>query len=221
LWGRCNAKVAGTNETHLHKALSKAGRPYYFYVVRLLVEKGANVNAKTIPGIETGAFMRDVRTRGETPLHGAGAYAEAQTIEFLIANGADLRSRDVNGDSPLSWASMHLRPGRILSLLAHDTYRIGKSTIAKNTSDHGQGWGNGMEWNLLGQYLPQEEDAQGLDNGYFIRSQAFISMCPIDLHNLQHGSGQNYIGSQEMGGTCCDRPEFVPIRQAGIYPGSD
>ena len=43
-------------------------RPYYFYVVKLLVDKGANVNAKTIKGLETGAFMRDVRTKGETPI---------------------------------------------------------------------------------------------------------------------------------------------------------
>ena len=64
-----NGYVDKTNETPLHNALAKAGRPYYFYVVKLLVNKGANVNAKTIAGLETGAFMRDVRTKGETPLH--------------------------------------------------------------------------------------------------------------------------------------------------------
>jgi hypothetical protein len=42
-------------------------------VVKLLVDKGADVNAKTIAGLETGAFMRDVRTKGETPLHRAAA----------------------------------------------------------------------------------------------------------------------------------------------------
>jgi hypothetical protein len=52
----------------LHSALAKAGRPYYHYVVRLLLEHGADVNARTLPGRETGAFMRDVRTCGETPL---------------------------------------------------------------------------------------------------------------------------------------------------------
>jgi hypothetical protein len=64
-----NGYVHKTNETPLHNALAKAGRPYYFYVVKLLVDKGANVNAKTIADLETGAFMHDVRTKGETPLH--------------------------------------------------------------------------------------------------------------------------------------------------------
>ena len=150
-----NAPVAKTNETPLHNALSKAGKPYYLYVVKLLVEKGANVNSKTISGMETSAFMRDVRTKGETPLHRAAAYADEQTISFLIEHGADKEARDANGGSPLSWASEHLRPGTILALLAFEPYRIGEAHKNKNTSDHGQGWGNGMDWNLLGDYLPE------------------------------------------------------------------
>ena len=151
-----NAKVANTNETPLHNALSKAGRPYYFYVVKLLVDKGAEVNATTIPGVETGAFMRDVRTKGETPLHRAAAYADERTITYLIENGADKEIKDANGNSPLSWASEHLRPGTILSLLSYGAHQIGEAHKVKNTSDHGNSWGNGMDWNLLGDYLPEE-----------------------------------------------------------------
>lgn len=150
-----NAPVDKTGETPLHNALAKAGRPYYFYVVRLLVEKGAEVNARTLPGLETGAFMRDVRTKGETPLHRAAAYADERTIEYLIQNGADKEAKDAHGDSPLTWASQHLRPGTILSLLSYGAHRIGEGHKTKNTSDHGQGWGNGMDWNLLGDYLPE------------------------------------------------------------------
>lgn len=151
-----NAAVDKTGETPLHNALAKAGRPYFFYVVKLLIEKGADPNAKTIAGITTGAFMRDVRTKGETPLHRAAAYADERTISFLLENGADKEARDANGNSPLSWASEHLRPGTILSLLSFGSHRIGEAHKIKNTSDHGHGWGNGMDWNLLGDYLPEE-----------------------------------------------------------------
>lgn len=150
-----NAHADETNETPLHSALAKAGRPYYFYVVKLLVEKGANVNAQTIPGRETGAFMRDVRTKGETPLHRAAAYADEKTIAYLIENGADKTIKDANGNSPLSWASEHLRPGAILSLLAYNGFHISDKHKSISTSDHGQGWGTGMDWNLLGEYLPE------------------------------------------------------------------
>ena len=127
-----NYTVANTKETALHNALAKAGRPYYFYVVRLLLEKGAAINAKTIPGQETGAFMRDVRTKGETPLHRAAAYADERTIQYLIDHGADKQAKDANGDSPLSWASVHLRPGKILALLAYGGYSIAEGHKTKN-----------------------------------------------------------------------------------------
>lgn len=144
-----------TGETPLHSALCKAGRPYFLYVARLLVENGADVNAKTIPGQETGGFMRDVRTKGETPLHRAAAYADEAMISYLIDHGADLEARDANGDSPLSWASEHLRPGSVLKLLTFPPHHIGDGHVTRITSDHGCGWGNGMERNFLGDFLPE------------------------------------------------------------------
>jgi uncharacterized protein len=150
-----NFSQPDTGETALHNSLSKAGKPYYLYVVRLLLENGANVNAKTIPGKETGAFMRDVRTKGETPLHRAAAYADAATIRYLLENGADPAARDANGDSPLTWASEHLRPGEILHLLAFPPYSIGENSRRSITADHGNSWGDGMDRNFIGDYLPE------------------------------------------------------------------
>lgn len=150
-----NSSVVDTGETPLHGAVAKAGRPHYLYVVRLLVAHGANVNAQSIRGRETAAFMRDVRTKGETPLHRAAAYCDEAIIEFLLESGADREARDAHGNSPLSWASEHLRPGSILSLLAHGPYNMSEKTRQSITSDHGAGWGNGMERNLLGDYLPE------------------------------------------------------------------
>lgn len=142
-----------TAETPLHSALCKAGRPHYGHVVRLLLDAGADPNARTIPGKETGAFMRDVRTRGETPLHRAAAYADAATIELLLERGADRTLTDANGDTPLSWASLHLRPGAILALLAFPPHNISQKHVESYQTDHGQGWG-GMEARTMGDYLP-------------------------------------------------------------------
>lgn len=150
-----------TGETPLHSALCKAGRPYYIYVVKLLVENGADVYATTTPGIETGAFMRDVRTKGETPLHRAAAYGDEATISYLLEHGADKSARDANGDSPLTWASEHLRPGSILKLLSFPPHNMSDAGAAQITSDHGCGWGNGMERKFIGDYLP--ESYEGAD----------------------------------------------------------
>ena len=85
---------------------------------------GADPNVATKPGIETGAFMRDCRTKGETPLHRAAAFGEAETIDLLLNAGAKIDARDVNGDTPLSWASWYLRPDPILRELLYGDFRI-------------------------------------------------------------------------------------------------
>jgi ankyrin repeat protein len=63
-----------TGETPLHAAITRANRPAVARVVRVLLAHGADPNATTAPGAATGAFMRDARTRGETPLHRAAAF---------------------------------------------------------------------------------------------------------------------------------------------------
>ena len=60
------------------------------------------------------------------------------TIEKLIAAGASLDEKDANGDSPLSWASWHLRPASVLRLLAYGEHEIHPDNAS--TYDHGSGW---------------------------------------------------------------------------------
>jgi ankyrin repeat protein len=112
-----------TGETPLHAALSKDW-PECTLVVKVLLAHGANPNAVTKPSVETGSFMRDCRTRAETPLHRAAAFAEEEAIQLLLDAGAARDARDLNGDSPLSWASWHLRPTRILKMLCYGNFRI-------------------------------------------------------------------------------------------------
>jgi uncharacterized protein len=119
-----NYPLRDTGEVPLHAALCKTGDERFDEIVVRLLEAGANTNVTTIAGAETGSFMRDVRTRGETPLHRAAAFGSAATITALLNAGAKIDARDANGDSPLSWASWHLRPRSILRLLCFPPFRV-------------------------------------------------------------------------------------------------
>jgi palmitoyltransferase len=113
-----------TGETPLHAALCTTERVRHNRVMRVLLEAGADPNARTTEGAETGGFMRDVRTRGETPLHRAAAFGDEEAIQMLLDAGADREAKDANGDSPLSWASWHVRPAGILRLLCYGEFRV-------------------------------------------------------------------------------------------------
>ena len=118
-----NRADSATGETALHSAVS-SDRPGHELVVKLLLAAGADPNRATKPGTETGAFMRDVRNRGETPLHRAAAFASADAVQMLLDAGAKLDVKDVNGDTPLSWGSWHARPDSLLRMLCYGPYSI-------------------------------------------------------------------------------------------------
>lgn len=130
-----------TGETPLHAALCRANRPAHGRIVRALLAAGADVHAATVPGAVLDSFMRDVRARGETPLHRAAAFADAETVAALLAAGADRTVRDAHGDTPLGWASWHLRPDAVLRLLCHGPHAI--HAQRHGTYDHGAGWSHG------------------------------------------------------------------------------
>ena len=47
-----------------------------------------------------------------------------ETIQLLLDTGARIDAKDMNGDSPLSWASWYLRPDAILRRLCFGEHRI-------------------------------------------------------------------------------------------------
>ncbi len=121
---KVNYPQPDTGETPLHAALCKTDRLVYDRVLKVLLAHGANPNAVTKEAAETGGFMRDCRTKGETPLHRAAAFGEVETIQLLLDAGARVEARDMNGDTPLSWASWYLRPAEILRPLCYGEFRI-------------------------------------------------------------------------------------------------
>lgn len=133
-----NHALPESGETPLHIALSRANRPRAERIAELLLRHAADPNARTHPSAATSVFMRDARTRGETPLHRAAAFASARCIARLLAAGADPAARDSQGDTPLSWASWHLRPAPVLRALCHGRHTIHPDN--DSSYDHGQGW---------------------------------------------------------------------------------
>jgi ankyrin repeat protein len=91
-----------TGETPLHAVLSKTDRGRYTRLLRILLAAGADPNLATIPSVETDSFMRDCRTKGETPLHRAAAFGNEEDIRLLLGAGARIDTKDANGDTPLS-----------------------------------------------------------------------------------------------------------------------
>lgn len=119
-----NVGAAETDETPLHCALSTPHRHGHDIVVDVLLAHGADPNRPTKPSVETGAFMRDCRTRGETALHRAAAFGTEDIIALLLGAGASREAKDVNGDTPLSWASWYARPDEILRQLCYGTFAV-------------------------------------------------------------------------------------------------
>jgi ankyrin repeat protein len=119
-----NRPQEDTGETPLHATLCTTDRLRRNIVMRVLLQRGANPNCATKPNRETGGFMRDCRTRGETPLHRAAAFGDEEAIQLLLDAGAKIDARDINDDTPLSWASWYARPTPILRKLLYGSHRI-------------------------------------------------------------------------------------------------
>ena len=132
-----NQALEDTGETSLHAALCKTS-PRHDRVIRVLMANGADPNAKTKVEVPTGSFMRDCRTKGETPLLRAAAFGSSESIQLLLDAGAIKEAKDANGDSPLAWASWHLRPDVILRKLCYGVFSVNEARVP-------------MEINLIGE----------------------------------------------------------------------
>ena len=133
-----NHPLPDTGETPLHAALCTTSRLAHNLVMKVLLAHGADPNCATKESVETGGFMRDCRTKRETPLHRAAAFGDEESIQLLLDAGAVIDAKDMNGDTPLGWASWYVRPIPILRKLLYGTYRINPN------------YGGGMPANLLG-----------------------------------------------------------------------
>ena len=126
-----------TGETSLHSALSQTEQLRHNQVVRVVLEAGANPNKATKKKLPTGAFLRDCRTEGETPLHRAAVFGDEEAGQLLLDHGAKIDAYDMKGETSLSRASWYGWPKSVLRKLLYGHFRIRPES-------------QGMEANLVG-----------------------------------------------------------------------
>ena len=119
--------------TPLMEALSTPYIGDHMEIIKLLIAKGANVNAKDKDGrislhmasnkeitgllIAAGADVNAKNDNGRTPLHNAaGIKYFKEVVEVLIANGADVNAKKDDGYTPLH-LSAHVDTKEIAELL--------------------------------------------------------------------------------------------------------
>ena len=74
-------------------------------VVRMLIERGADVSAQN--------------KEGETPLHRALEYGNVGVVRMLIESGTDVSAQNKDGMTPLHLASLHRRVEAVRMLIEH------------------------------------------------------------------------------------------------------
>jgi ankyrin repeat protein/L-ascorbate metabolism protein UlaG (beta-lactamase superfamily) len=124
--------VEATNaegDTALHLAAGcRRGEPAALPIIRLLLEGGANVEARNASGqtpilyssyagfrqavelfLDKGATFRYQDRNGRTPLHYAAREGKAAVVEVLIGRGAETSVKDNQGRTPLEYAALQNR----------------------------------------------------------------------------------------------------------------
>jgi ankyrin repeat protein len=124
--------VEATNsegDTALHLAAGcRRGEPSALPLIRLLLESGANIEARNARGqtpllyssyagfrqavelfLAKGASFRYQDRNGRTPLHYAAREGKAAVVEVLLGKGADPSVKDDQGRTPLDYAALQNR----------------------------------------------------------------------------------------------------------------
>ena len=127
-----NQPLDDTGETPLHAALCKTSAGHD-RTIRVLLAGGANPMPRPRWERRPVAFMRDARTKGETPLIVRRRLRALRRFSFCWMPARSKDAKDANGDSPLSWGSWHLRPD-YLRKLCYGSFSIREGRVSMDVS---------------------------------------------------------------------------------------
>ena len=72
--------------------------------------------------VKAGSDVKSGTPNGTTPLMVAAAAGKVEAVQALIDAGADKSAKDAHSESPLTWASWHLRDNDVLKLLLYGEF---------------------------------------------------------------------------------------------------
>jgi ankyrin repeat protein len=112
-------------------------RDCHLTLISHVIDRGANINAKSIEGI--------------TPLYVSATYGYCETLKILIESGADINIQNNNGDTPLHGASYFGNRDIVELLLEAGADRTIRNVKGQRASDVAN------EISYLGQIAPIED----------------------------------------------------------------
>jgi hypothetical protein len=146
---RVNKKSKQEGQTALHLAAWKKDMA----IVRLLLDKGADIEAENINGtalhiaasigdtavvrllLDRGADVKAKELLKKTALHSAAEQGNEATVQLLLDRGADIKAREYFGNTPLHLAAMTGRKA-LVQLLLDRGANIEAENMFKRTALH-------------------------------------------------------------------------------------
>jgi ankyrin repeat protein len=173
------------------------------HVARLLVARGADVNAKDTEFMMTPAFN-----------------APLAVLDFLITKGADLEATNKEGMTVLAWAAYSKNIPRIRLLLSKGAKVNGGENSAKTALHVAANWGHIEVAQLLlahGAHV-NAKDGTGWTPLHWAASEGGVAIAQF---LLSHGAGVNEISNAPMGkfskATALDIAEDVGFSEMVLF----